>query len=252
MKRVNRVASAENATVTYQGLYKFGGEAAWISAGLILSEVVGFAFYPQPSTVRGWFTLFQSNRFVGLLDFWGLEVPLYVMFAVVFLVLYVLLKRARESHMAIALALALLGIAIFLATNNPFAMLSLSHQYAAATTEAQRATILAAEQALLTNTNQRAVGGFNLGLFLVSVAGLTASWVMLQSSTFSKLTAYVGVVANALSLADYLRQALTTSTFVTLLVILPNTLFLVSWYVLVGRRLYEIGELQRKSLAKQL
>jgi hypothetical protein len=248
---MNQVTNAEAADSAYKGLYKVAGAAAFVVVVLTLSEVVGLTLYPQPSTVSGWFMLFQSNRIVGLLDFWGLEVPMYAMFAIVFLALYVVLRKANEGRMAIALIFALLGIAIFLATNNPFSMLSLSDQYAAATTEAQRSTYLAAGQAILANTNQRVVGGFNLGLFLVSVAGLIASSVMLQGSSFSRLTAYVGIVANALSLADYLRQALTPSVTIALLVILPNALFVVIWYVLVGRRLYQLGRLERKMLPEQ-
>jgi hypothetical protein len=106
-------------------------------------------------------------------------------------------------------------------------MLSLSDQYAAATTEAQRSTLLAAGQAILANTSQRGVGGFNVALFLVSVAGLTTSWVMHQSESFGKPTAYAGIVVYGLSLADYVRQALTSSAAIALLVILPNALFVV-------------------------
>ena len=130
-------------------------------------------------------------------------------------------------------------------------MLSLSNQYIAATTDAQRSTLLAAGHAVLVNTNQRAVGGFNMGLFLVSVAGLMVSSVMLKSNSFSRLTAYVGILANTMSLADYLREALTSSVTIALLVILPNALFLVMWFVLVGRRLYRLGYLEGKVLPKQ-
>ncbi len=189
---VNQVTNAGTAGSAYKSLYKVGGVAALIVAVLTLGEVIGLAIYPQPGTVSDWFALFQSNRIIGLVDFWGLEVPMYAMFAVVFLALYVVLRKANESLMAIAITLALLGIGIFFATNNPFSMLSLSDQYAAATTDAQRTTFLAAGQAVLANTGQRAVGGFNMGLFLVSVAGLIVSSVMLRSRSFSRLTAYVG------------------------------------------------------------
>jgi hypothetical protein len=248
---MNQVANAESADSAYRSLYKLGGAAALIVVVLAVGEVIALTFYPQPSTVSGWFMLFQSNRIVGLLDFWGLEVPMFVMFAMVFLAFYVVLRKGNEGHMAIAMSLAILGIGIFLATNNPFSMLSLSNQYTAATTDAQRSTFLAAGQAMLANTNQRAVGGFNMGLFLVSVAGLIVSSVMLQSNSFSRLTAYVGILANALSLADYLRQALTPSPTIALLVILPNALFVVIWYVLVGRRLFQLGRLERKMLPQQ-
>ena len=248
---MRQVTDAETTDPTYKGLYKLGGIAAFIAVALTLGEVIGHAFYPQPGTVSDWFMLFQSNRIIGLLDFWGLEVPMYAMFTIVFLALYVVLRKANEGRMAIALTFALLGIGIFFATNNPFSMLSLSNQYAAATTDAQRSTFLAAGQAILANTNQRAVGGFNMGLFLVSVAGLMISSVMLRSKSFSRLTAYVGILAYVLSLVDYLREALTSSATVALLVILPSALFLMIWFVLVGRRLYQLGRLEGKTLPKQ-
>jgi hypothetical protein len=246
-----QATNTETADSAYKGLYKLGGVTALIVVVLILGEVIGHVFYPQPNTINDWFTLFQSNRIIGFLDFWGLEVPMYAMYVMVFLALYVVLRKAEPGLMAIAMTFALLGIGIFLATNNPFSMLSLSNQYAAATTDAQRSTLLAAGEAVLANTGQRGVGGFNAGLFLVSVAGLIVSSVMFQSDYFSRSTAYVGILAHALSLADYLRQALTPSAIVALLVILPYTLFLVMWFALVGRRLYQLGRLEGKTLSKQ-
>jgi hypothetical protein len=241
---LTQVANTETTDRAYKSLYKLGGVAAIIVTVLTLVEVVIFTFYPQPGTISGWFMLLQSNRLIGLMDFWGLEVPMYVMFTLVFLALYVALRKTDEGIMLIALTFALLGIGIFFATNNPFTMLSLSNQYTAATTDAQRSTLLAAGQTVLANTNQRAIGGFNMGLCLVSVAGLMISSVMLRSRSFSRLTAYVGIVTFALSLADYLRQALTSSVIIALLVILPNVLFLVIWFVLIGRRLYQLGRLE--------
>jgi hypothetical protein len=55
----------------------------------------------------------------------------------------------------------------------------------------------------------------------------------------------VGILANALSLADYVRQALTPSPLAALLVILPNAMLLMVWYVMVGRRLYRLGRAER-------
>lgn len=248
---MSQVANAETADSTYQSLYKTGGVAALIAAVLIVGDVVILAIYPQPKAISDWFILFQSNSIVGLLDLWGSEVLMYLMFIPMFLALYMALREASQSLMVITLPLALLGIGIFLATNNPFSVLSLSNQYATATTDMERSTFLAAGQALLSNTNQRAVGGFNMGLFLVSAAGLMVSSVMLQANSFSRSTAFVGILAHALSLVDYLRQALTPSAIVALLVILPNALFLVIWYVLVGRRLYQLGRPERKMLPQQ-
>jgi hypothetical protein len=238
---MSTVGSAEGVELTYKSLYRFGGSAALVVALLTVMEVIVFTLYPQPSTVSGWFELFQVSPIVGLLDFWGLEILMYAMYAMVFLALYVVLRRVNQSGTAIAFTLALLGIAIFFATNNPYSMLSLSSNYAAATTNVQRSTLLAAGEAVLANTNQRIVGGFNIGFFLVSAAGLVVSLVMLQGRSFSRLIAYVGVLAFGLSLADYLRQALTSSVAIALLVILPGALLIVVWFCLVGLRLLQLG-----------
>jgi hypothetical protein len=225
----------------WKELYKVGGLAALIVPVLVVSEIALSLVYPQPSTVAGWFALFQSNAVVGVFDFWGWEIPMYVLFAMIFLALYVVLRKANEGRMAVAAALGFLGVGIFLATTNPVSMLSFSNQYAAATTDAQKSLFLSAGQAVFTNTNQRAIGGFNLGLFLVSMTGLVMSSVMLQSDSFSRSTAYLGILGNVLSLADYLREALAPPETVALLVIFSGALFLMTWLVLVGRRLWQLG-----------
>lgn len=244
-----RVGNNGAADPAWESLYRVGGVAALFAAVLVLGEIVIFALYPQPGTVDGWFALFQSNTLIGLLDFWALEVPMYVLFAMVFLALYATLGKAGGGWTAIAAVLAIMGSGVFLATNNPASMLSLSNQYAAAATDAQRSMLLAAGQALLANTGQRVVDGFNAGLFLVSVAGLMVSLIMLRSNVFGRLIASVGILAHALSLADYLRGALVPSNPVAaLLMILPNALFLSVWFALLGERLYRAGGLQGTGL----
>ena len=145
---MNPDTTAESVDPNYKGLYKLGGVAALAVALLTVIEVIFFTFYPQPNTVIRWFELFQDSPIIGLLDFWGLEVPMYVMFAMVFLSLYIILRKSNTTGMAIALIFALLGIAIFFATNNPFSMLSLASKYEAATTDVQRASLLAAGEAI--------------------------------------------------------------------------------------------------------
>jgi hypothetical protein len=240
---MSQISSATIPDPAYRSLYRVGGVSALIVALLTIAEIIAFVFFPQPSTISDWFILFQANPIVGILDFWGLEVPMYAMFAIVFLALYVALRKVNKSGMAIAITLAILGIAIFFATNNPFSMLSLSNKYAAATTDVEKSRLLAAGEAVLANTNQRGIGGFNVGLFLVSVAGLVVSLVMLSATSFRRLTAYLGILAFGFSLADYLRQAFTSSVIIALLLILPGALLIVVWFTLVGRRLFQLGRL---------
>lgn len=238
----NKVTPSETAGSRWKSLYKVGAAAALLAAVVLSIEVIIFAIWPQPGTVTGYFTLFQSNRIIGLLDLYLLEIVAYILFVPIFLAIYVALRRTNESYMMLAIILAITGIAVFLATNNPFSMLSLSNQYAAATTDAQRNILLAAGQAILANTNQRAVEGFNIGFLLLSLAGLIVSTVMLRSNVFSRVTAYVGVLTFVFSLADYFRIIFLPSILLLLLVLaIASALLIVVWFVLIARRLFQLA-----------
>lgn len=239
--------SVEKEDLKWKSLYRIGGMAAILAAVLLLIEIIVFTIWPQPTTAIGHFTLIESNKFIGLIDFYLLEFIAYILFIPMFFAIYVALKRFNESYMALAIILAIVGITIFLATNNPFSMLSLSNQYMTATTEAQKSMLLAAGQAMLVNTNQRAVGGFNTGFLLISIAGLLYSVVMLHSDIFSKKIAYAGIFAFAISLVDYFRVIFLPSEVILILVIaVLSGILLLIWLILVGRRLMQLGSLISK------
>ena len=240
---MNKVISNETTGFRWKSLYKVGSAAAFIAAALLLVEIVVFTIWPQPGDAAGYFLLFQDSKLIGLLDFYLLEFFTYILFVPVFLAIYAAIRRVNESYMALALVLAVAGVAVFLATNNPFSMLSLSNQYAAAATEVQKELYLAAGQAILVNTNQRAVEGFNMGFFLLSTAGLIISIVMLRSKIFGKTIAYIGILTFAGSLIDYVRVIFWPSLTLFLLIIAVYSGFmLLVWLVMIARRLLQLGQ----------
>ena len=224
-----------------RALYRVGAAAAWAVVLLTMGVVTWLTIFPQPATVEGWFELFQRTPLIGVLDFWGLEVLMYPMFVLVFLSLDNVLRESAPVRMTVALVFGLLGVGIFLANNNPFTMLSLSREHAAAVTASERAMLLAAGKAVLVGTGQRVVGGFNVGLFLVSLAGLITSTAFFKGGVFRRQAGYLGLAAFGLSLLDYFRQMITSSTLIALLVILPNAILLVIWFGRIGSRLYQLG-----------
>jgi hypothetical protein len=123
----------ESLDASWNGLYKIGAIAALISAAIVPIQIVVFIVWPPPSSVVEWFALFRENRLVALIDLDLLLVVDNVLLVPIFLALYRLLRRASESLIAIAIAFAFIGIAMFIATNPALEMLSLSQQYAAAT-----------------------------------------------------------------------------------------------------------------------
>ena len=225
-------AQAQTASSSWRGLYKAGGFAALLSAVFFPIQVAVFLIIPPPSTVTGWFALFQNNRLAGLLDLDLLLVVDQVLAAVVFVALYVALRRASQSWMATGTALALLSTVLFIASNPAFAMLSLSEQYAAAETEAQQATFLAAGQAMLAIWQGSA---FHVSYIVGSLGAVIISAVMLRSRHLGKSTAYMGILANVLALGLYVpRIGVYVSVF--------SVLFLWIWYILMARGLFRIAD----------
>jgi hypothetical protein len=248
-----RVVHPGIADHRWRALYKIGGAAALVAVvffrrnfGTEMVAFRGFGVYDvpvaHPSTARGWFSLLQDNAFVGLLLFDVKDLVNYALVGLIFLALYAALHRASRSAMAIATACGLVGIAVYLASNHAFAMLSLSERYAAATTETQRAMFLAAGEALLAIYNPGSIyqgTGYYVGYFLVLLAGLIISVIMLRSRVFNKTTAYVGIVANALALTHFVVLA-----FVPSLVAIPTAVsapFRVLWMVLTALGLFRLG-----------
>jgi hypothetical protein len=141
--------SPVESKTTWKRLYLVGGAAALLMAVLIPIQIIVFILLPAPSTVLGWFTLFEHSQLLGLLDMYLLLLVDQLLLSMVFLALYFALQQTNPSLMTIALVLGLLRVAAYVASAVAFEMLYLCNQYAAATTESQKSTLLAAGQVLL-------------------------------------------------------------------------------------------------------
>ena len=132
------------------------------------------------------------------------DIANYVLVGIMFLAVFVALRKTNKSYTLLALTLSLLGAITYIVSNSALPMFSLSNQYAAATTEVQKSTLISAGQAVLANGyNPGAVyqsAGFYLSLLFVALAGMLMSAIMLQSHIFGKATAYVGLFASTLDL----------------------------------------------------
>jgi hypothetical protein len=234
-------------------LYRIGAAAALIAVilfrrnfGTELVTFRGFGLFdvPEvlPSTALGWFTLLQENRLIGLLLLDVVDLINYALLGLIFLALCGALRRASKSATVIAVVTGLMGIAIYFASNQALSILSLSHQYATATTEAQRTMLLAAGEALLAMHNPGAIHqgtGIYLGLLLVTIAALVFSVIMLRSSVFGRATALVGIVATVSQLGYFV--ALPLAFAVVALPFVVSAPFRLTWYVLIAVKLFRLA-----------
>jgi len=227
------IVDTEQAASPWRTLYRAAGAAALISAVFIPIQILVFIVWPPPleGTASDWFTLFQGNELVGFLNLDLLLVADNVLLVPIFLALYVLLRRASESVMVIATALGFFGIAFFIASNPAVEMLSLSNQYAAATTEAQRTTLLGAGETLLATWQGTT---FHMAYILGSAAGICIGALMLRSSIFGNVTGWMAILANAVGFGLYVPA-------VGVYISVFSVVFLEIWYVLLARRFFQLG-----------
>jgi hypothetical protein len=249
--------SGEEAKETrWHGLLRVGGWAALIAAVLfrrnmgaelsLLSGLIDAVPAVAPHTALDWFTLLQNNRLVGLIMLGLFDIINHTLVGLIFLGVYAALRRVNRSTMTVASSLAFVGAGVYFASNQAFSMLALSHQYAAATTEARRSMFLVAGEALLAIDNPGTIyqgTGIYMSLLLVLLAGLITSIVMLRSSVFGKATAYIGITANVIGLIYCVAIILAPLAFPPMIYAIPASAwapFRVIWYILIAWRLFQL------------
>lgn len=226
-----RKAQFDQDNSQWQWLYRLGGAAALLIVLFIPLQVVIFMAWPPPTTALEYFTLFQNNPLVALLDLDLLLIIDQVAGIVITLAFFIALRRTHETAMLIALALGLVATASYFASNTAINMLTLANQYAAAAGEAQRAMYLAAGEAMLATYTGTA---FHLSYILGSVALIIIPAVMLQSGLFSRRTAYLGLLANIVAFGLYVPV-------IGIYISIFSVLFLAAFYILAARRFFQMG-----------
>ncbi len=232
---------AETTASAWKPLYQIGGAAALTIVGIMVIQILVYIAWPPPSTVLGYFTLFHKNGLLGLLSLDLLYMVDNALVVLLYLALYTALRQASKAFMTVALTLGLVGIAAYFASNTAFEMLSLSNQYAAATTDAQRSLFQAAGQAMLAIYQGSA---FDVYYILGAVATLIISVVMLRSTLFSKVTAYSGIAAGVLMLIP--STAGTIGLYFAFGSLVPTVI----WLILIARRLFRLGQGGSRDVAK--
>jgi hypothetical protein len=213
-------------------LYRVGAAAALASAVLIPIQVAVFMIWPPPldGTAADWFVLLHRNRLAGLVDLDLLLAVDNALLVPLLLALYVVLRKVHESAMTLAVALGLVGVVMYLASNPAIQMATLSDRYSAATTDQQRAATRAAGAAMLAIWQG---SGFHAAYLLGSIAGIVIGVVMLHSGLFSRTAGWLAVLANGVGLGLYVP---TVGVYISVF----SVVFLEVWYLLVARRLVQL------------
>jgi Domain of unknown function (DUF4386) len=157
----------------------------------VVANGVLLIIYPIPSTVLGHFQQIEDNKLIGLVNLDLVMLASEVILVAVYVALYAALKRASHVAVTLATGIALGGVLLYVAVNPTLSFLYLSDQYAAASSAAQRASLLAAGGSPVGQLPGHGLRGLDL---MAAVATLVFASVMLRSRVFNRPTAWAGLV----------------------------------------------------------
>jgi hypothetical protein len=217
----------------WKDLFRIAGIAAIISEVVIVLGIVTYFIWPFTlgnETTESILLFLQSDRLGGLIS---LDIFLFVgnLFSItLFLALYVSLKQVNESYALIALALGLIAVVLLIPSRPIFELFTLSKLYSTAATEAAKSQYLAAGESLLALFN-----GTNwfMNTLLGGISLLISSVLMLRSNIYSKSTAYVGIITNAVVCGFFIPGIGVLLLFLSL----PGYMI---WYFLLARKFFQM------------
>jgi len=222
-----------------RNLCRIGGVAALIVLVYSLEMMIQIVVLGgQPTSAAEAFTLLQHNKLVGLMRLdlpTILVLPLYYL---LFLGLYAALRLVDRAYALLATALAFVGVTLSLATPTALSMVPLADKYASASSDAVRAQLIAAGEAIMAGDIWHSSGSI-VGGVLVECGAVLICVVMLRSGIFSKTTAWLGIVMHSLDGAHIVCGQIVPVAGVVLMAI-AGPLYPV-WLFLVGRRLIKLG-----------
>jgi hypothetical protein len=220
-------------------LYRVGGiSALLLGIGYIITIPLFVSAGARPSGGgQAWLTYLAGKTTV----WWailGLSVLTDVLFVPVALALYLALQGLDRNAMLLATAFVGLFVALDLAVTWPHyaALITLSGNYAAATTDAGRAADVAAAEfasAVLGSTLEAVYS------IAVPSVGILLAGVVMFKGVFNKATAYVGVVTGILGIVSVLGPLFVSALGLTVIV---TSVLTTLWVLLVGFRLYRLGQ----------
>lgn len=243
------VEEAESADRAWRSVYIIGAIAAIFAllgtvADIGISAIPGWQASTVPTSVVGWFGQFQENPLLGLRNLDLLNVVISVIAVPMYVALYGVHRRVSQGVAALALVVVTLGTSVFVAGNAALPMLDLSDQFLLATTDSQRLALQGAAQALLATGAHGSMGAF-AGFFLSSVGTLVMAVAMLEGGVFGRLASWTGIVGMSLLLTYVVGTAFSlASTGVLMIVAMPGGLMMITWYVMVARKLFRLASME--------
>jgi hypothetical protein len=236
------------ASIGRDGFLVFAGMAAFAAMLANIADIaLGYGSGGEPlayGTRRAveWFGIFAADPFGGLYALGILNLVYQTMMVPVYCALCLLHFRGRMGMTVLAAALFVLGAAVYFSNNPAIPLYALSAKYALAPSQAEKAFLSAAGEALLARGEDFTPGSF-AGLILGGASSIVMSVVMLRGGRFGRTLPWTGVVGfsflSAFILVATFLPALYTLAFYSFGML--GGLLALAWFALLGTSLIRLS-----------
>ena len=193
---MENLTPSENRALAYKlGAWSCVILMAYSLATILVVTLIG----GPPQSVDECFSMLKENRINGLLRLDILTMFVMPFYYVLFYTLYTSLKNANVTLSRLSTLFIFAGVTIFLSAPSVFSYLRLSDGYWQATSEIIQSQFHAAAESILASDIWNGTGSRISGL-LIQTGAVILSILMLRSSSFTKLTAYIGILTHGLDL----------------------------------------------------
>jgi hypothetical protein len=212
--------------------------AAFAAIYMIILIPIQGIFYivsPPPSTVLGFFELFQESTLMGLINLDLLLTIDYVLVLFIYFVIFIVLSRREKTLSLVATILGCLSITLYIVSREAtFSMIALSNEYFGATTEMEQVAILAAGKMLLAMYNG---SSFSISYVLGGFTMLLFSIAMLKDEVFENSIPITGLIMGVLMLVPPTVGEL--GIWISMVSLIPSLI----WMILMSRWLFRTARI---------
>ncbi len=222
-------------------LYRVGAIASILQLVTIFSYALIVAILGMRVTsAEAFFLIQESSYWASLFRVDFLLMILVGLYLGNFPALVVSLWRVNPITTMFAGLFTLAAVTVSFAGEATFGLLHLGESYVAASSDLERSQLVAAGDALLAGGWWNSTGSYVTGILLQG-GGVMISIVMLSSSSFSKITAWAGLIGNGFDLLQHLISPFAPgiSEYLSFAMIL----YLI-WYPMMARDLFRLAKNQ--------
>lgn len=194
---MNSPMASDRVDMRWHGLYL---AASWSARGmfaLIIIQIAVYSIWQPPADAAGMLSLMETDWLLGLLSMDLLYLVDCVLLIVIYLALYVAIRKHGESAMLVATVLGCVGIAAYFSSNPAFEMLYLGQALRDGPPPAERQLMMAAGRSFIETYRGTA---FNVYYVLNTLYLFLVTPVVRRSGLFDRVVVMTGFAAAILML----------------------------------------------------